>query len=220
MIGIGGMIGAGIFVLMGSASRVAGSAAIISLTLNGLVAVITALAYAELGSAYPAAGSVYIWAREGLPPPTGFVSGWLSWIAASIACSLYAVGFGSFIVFALGPEVSGILVDTPYWLIQIIAVLIILTFVTINYYGVETTGRTESWLTGAKVVILATLVIAGIVGIFADSSILSRFTNDFMGRSFSDVFLAMGLTLIAFQGYEIIAQSGEEAKNPKRNIPR
>ncbi|MCK4455995.1 MAG: amino acid permease, partial [Thermoplasmata archaeon] len=108
MIGIGGMIGAGIFVLMGSASSVAGSAAIIALALNGLVALITALSYAELGSAFPAAGSVYIWAREGLPPPAGFFSGWASWIAATIACSLYAVGFGSFAVFALGPEVAGV----------------------------------------------------------------------------------------------------------------
>lgn len=220
MIGIGGMIGAGIFVLMGSASSVAGSAAIIALALNGLVALITALSYAELGSAFPAAGSVYIWAKEGLPPPAGFFSGWTSWIAATIACSLYAVGFGSFAVFALGPEVAGIIQDSPYWLVQIIAVLIVLTFVFINYFGVETTGKTESWLTAAKVGILAVFVLGGFIAIFGDPVHLNDFVDDFVGQNISSVFLAMGLTLIAFQGFEIIAQSGEEVKNPKRNIPR
>lgn len=224
MIGIGGMIGAGIFVLMGSASRVAGSAAIVGLALNGLVALITALSYAELGSAYPAAGSVYIWAREGLPPPAGFFGGWVSWIAATIACSLYAVGFGSFFVFALGPDVTGVLQGYPDWLldllVKVVAVVVILIFVSINYYGVETTGKTESVLTALKVAILAVFVLGGLVAIAGDPGILNRFAEDFLGQNFSNVFLAMGLTLIAFQGYEIIAQSGEEVKNPKRNIPR
>ncbi|MFQ6106515.1 MAG: amino acid permease [Thermoplasmata archaeon] len=224
MIGIGGMIGAGIFVLMGSASRVAGSAAIVGLALNGVVALITALSYAELGSAYPAAGSVYIWAREGLPPPAGFFSGWVSWIAATIACSLYAVGFGSFLVFALGPDVTGILQGYPAWsmdlLVKAIAVVVVLLFVFINYYGVETTGKTESLLTAMKVVILAIFVLGGFIAIFGEPGILNRFAQDFMGQNFSSVFLAMGLTLIAFQGYEIVAQSGEEVKNPKKNIPR
>ncbi|MFQ5883797.1 MAG: amino acid permease [Thermoplasmata archaeon] len=224
MIGIGGMIGAGIFVLMGSASRVAGSAAIVGLALNGVIALITALSYAELGSAFPAAGSVYIWAKEGLPPPAGFFGGWVSWIAATIACSLYAVGFGSFLVFALGPEVTGILMGYPYWLldllVKVIAVVVILIFVFINYYGVETTGRTESYLTVMKVIILSVFIIGGLLAMFGDPGILNKFADDFVGQNFSSIFLAMGLTLIAFQGYEIIAQSGEEVKNPKRNIPR
>ncbi|MFQ6127598.1 MAG: amino acid permease [Thermoplasmata archaeon] len=219
MIGMGGMIGAGIFVLMGSASRVAGSAAIVALALNGIVALITALSYAELGSAFPAAGSVYIWAREGLPPPAGFFSGWVSWIATTIACSLYAVGFGSFLVFALS-DVVGIIEGHPYWLVQIIAVLIILIFVFINYFGVETTGRTESWLTASKVAILAVFILGGFVAIFGDAELLSRFAKDFVGQNSSNIFLAMGFTLIAFQGYEIVAQSGEEVKDPKINIPR
>jgi amino acid transporter/nucleotide-binding universal stress UspA family protein len=218
MIGIGGMIGAGIFVLMGSASSVAGSAAIIALALNGLVALITALSYAELGSAFPAAGSVYIWAKEGLPPPAGFFSGWTSWIAATIACSLYAVGFGSFAVFAL--DEAGIIQNHPDWLLKVIAILIVLTFVFINYFGVETTGKTESWLTAAKVGILAVFVLGGFIAILGDPARLDVFINDFVGQSASSVFLAMGLMLIAFQGFEIIAQSGEEVKNPKRNIPR
>ncbi|MCK4443358.1 MAG: amino acid permease, partial [Thermoplasmata archaeon] len=74
MIGIGAMIGAGIFVLMGTAKEVAGSAAIVALALNGVVTFITAMTYAELGSCFPQAGGVYLWAREGLPPPAGFLS--------------------------------------------------------------------------------------------------------------------------------------------------
>ena len=81
MIGIGAMIGAGIFVLLGSAAGVAGPAAILAIVFNGGVTAITALAYAELGSAFPEAGGGYVWAKEGLPPPSGFLSGWMSWVA-------------------------------------------------------------------------------------------------------------------------------------------
>ena len=79
MIGVGGMIGAGIFVLTGIAAGVAGPALVLAFFLNGLVTVFTAMAYAELGSVFPEAGGGYLWVKEGLGGANGFLAGWMSW---------------------------------------------------------------------------------------------------------------------------------------------
>lgn len=220
MIGIGAMIGAGIFVLMGAAKEVAGSAAIIALALNGVVTFITAMTYAELGSCFPQAGGVYLWAREGLPAPAGFLSGWMSWTAAMIACSLYAAGFGGFVAYLLGPEQMGILNTDFFLTTKVIAILIILFFTFINYWGAQTTGKAESIITVSKIIVLGTFVVAGVVQFILHPTLASDFNDEFYTSGFSAVFLAMGLMFVAFEGYEIIAQSGEEVKNPKKNIPR
>ena len=96
MIGIGGMIGAGIFVLTGIAAGIAGPALILAFVLNGIVTSFTAMSYAELGSAYPEAGGSYLWVKEGLGGTQGFLAGWMSWSAAASAGALYALGFGRF----------------------------------------------------------------------------------------------------------------------------
>jgi len=96
MIGVGAMIGAGIFVLIGVAAGVAGPALIVAFMLNGLVALLTAMSYAELGSCFHDAGGGYLWVKEGLPKWNGFLSGWMSWFAHAVACSLYALGFGAY----------------------------------------------------------------------------------------------------------------------------
>src|SRR5687768_17974840 len=97
MVGIAAMIGGSIFVLTGPAIGLAGSAVIIVFIVNGIITLFTEMAYAELGSAMPEAGGGYLWVREGLPRPNAFISGWMAWLAHSIAGSLYAVGFASFL---------------------------------------------------------------------------------------------------------------------------
>src|SRR3970040_3106875 len=96
MIGVGAMIGAGIFVLTGIAAGVAGPALIIAFVLNAIVASLTAMSYAELGSCYHDAGGGYLWVKVGLPKWNGFLSGWMSWFAHAVACSLYALGLGAY----------------------------------------------------------------------------------------------------------------------------
>jgi len=91
MIGVGAMIGAGIFVLTGIAAGVAGPALLMVFALNGFVALLTAMAYAELGSAIHGAGGGYLWIKASLPDPAGFLSGWMDWFAHAVACSLYAL---------------------------------------------------------------------------------------------------------------------------------
>jgi L-asparagine transporter-like permease len=77
MIGVGGMIGAGIFVLTGIAAGVAGPALVLAFFLNGVVTLLTATVYAELGSAFPEAGGGYLWVKEGLGGAQGFLAGWM-----------------------------------------------------------------------------------------------------------------------------------------------
>ena len=101
MVGVGAMIGAGIFALTGIAAGHAGPALILAFCLNGVLTLMTAMVYAELGSAIPAAGGGYLWVRFGLPGPSAFLAGWMDWLAHAVAGSLYAVIFGTYIVWGL-----------------------------------------------------------------------------------------------------------------------
>ncbi len=230
MIGVGAMIGAGIFVLTGIAAGVAGPALILVFLFNGLVTGLTALSYAELGSCFPEAGGGYLWVKEALPQPNGFLSGWVSWFAHAVACSLYAVAFGAFTVDLLqvaGIDVAGLVsrldVHNPHkTAAKLIAVFVTLLFVYINYRGAKETGQAESVVTILKIVIIGLFIAFGVYAIFAGTAQepwQSHFSG-FFQKGPLGIIMAMGLTFIAFEGYEIIAQCGEEVKNPKRNIPR
>jgi amino acid transporter/nucleotide-binding universal stress UspA family protein len=230
MIGVGAMIGAGIFVLTGIAAGVAGPALILVFLLNGFVTALTALSYAELGSCFPEAGGGYLWVKEALPQPNGFLSGWVSWFAHAVACSLYAVAFGAFSVDLLQVAgidvsrlVSGLDPHEPHkTAAKLIAVFVTLLFVYINYRGAKETGQAESVVTMLKIVIIGLFIAFGVYAVFAgnaEESWQSHFSG-FFQKGPLGIIMAMGLTFIAFEGYEIIAQCGEEVKNPKRNIPR
>jgi amino acid transporter/nucleotide-binding universal stress UspA family protein len=220
MIGVGGMIGAGIFVLTGIAAGVAGPALILAFLLNGAITLLTASAYAELGSAYPEAGGGYLWVKEALGGAHGFLAGWMSWFAHAVAGSLYALAFGRFFAElwnVIGPLPFGLSVGQ---MSLGMSVLVILTFTLVNYKGASETGSIGNFVTLTKVSILGLFVIFGVIAMANTSAWHTRFTTGFMPNGVAGVLQAMGLTFIAFEGYEIIAQSGEEVVNPKRNIPR
>jgi len=219
MIGVGAMIGAGIFVLTGIAAGHAGPALLLAFFLNGLIALFTAASYAELGATLPGAGGGYMWAREGLSPYFGFLSGWMSWFAQAVACSLYSLGFGSFAARLLEmTHVSPFNLPQPT-LAVVLAVSAAALFTYINYRGASETGRVGNALTMAKVTILAILVLFGLKALLNRPDWPSEFVP-FFSNGIGGVFTAMGLTAIAFEGYEIVAQSGEEVMDPGRNIPR
>lgn len=220
MIGVGGMIGAGIFVLTGVAAGTAGPALILAFLLNGVVTSFTAMSYAELGSAFPEAGGGYLWVKEALGGAQGFLSGWMSWFAHVAAGSLYALGFGHFmseLISSAGIHIEWISADL---FSKILMTLIIFLFTYVNFRGASETGLIGNVITMTKIVILAFFVLFGVIAMMAEPGWLQRFTLDFMPNGPASVFVAMGLTFIAFEGYEIIAQSGEEVIDPKRNIPR
>ena len=229
MVGIAGMIGGAIFVLTGPAIGLAGSAVILAFIINAVITLFTAMAYAELGSAMPEAGGGYLWIREGLPRPNAFLSGWMAWFAHIIAGSLYAVGFGAFLYQLLGPNVAGILSDQPLFGIipfdKLLAVASVAAFTYLNIKGTSETGKTGTIVTIVQLGTILCLIIAGFWTMYDNNnnSPLNSTTNnfaDFMPTGIAGLVAAMGLTFIAFEGYEIIVQTGEEVKNPKRNIPR
>lgn len=220
MIGVGGMIGAGIFVLTGIAAGVAGPALVLVFLLNGIVTTFTAFSYAELGSAFPGAGGGYLWVKEGLGSTTGFLSGWMDWFAHTLAGSLYALGFGRFATELWGYSGLTTFGLSVHQMTLFLMTLVILVFTAINYLGASETGKIGNIITLTKVAILGLFVIFGVLAMLRTDVWHTRFTTGFMPNGVYGIFVAMGLTFIAFEGYEIIAQSGEEAINPKRNIPR
>jgi basic amino acid/polyamine antiporter, APA family len=229
MVGIAGMIGGAIFVLTGPAIGLAGSAVILAFVINAVITLFTAMAYAELGSAMPEAGGGYLWIREGLPRPNAFLSGWMAWFAHIIAGSLYSVGFGAFLYQLLGPNVAGILSDQPLFGIipfdKLFAVASIAAFTFINIKGTSETGKAGTIVTIVQLGTILCLIIAGSWAINNNNNgsspnLTANNFADFMPTGIAGLVAAMGLTFIAFEGYEIIVQTGEEVRNPKRNIPR
>ncbi len=223
MVGIAGMIGGAIFVLTGPAIGLAGGAVIIAFVINAVITLFTAMAYAELGSAMPEAGGGYLWIREGLPRPNAFFSGWMAWFAHIVAGSLYAVGFGAFLYYLLGPNVIGIISDQPLFGIlpvdKLIAVGAVAAFTCINIRGTSEAGRTGTIVTIVQLGTIFALIGAGFWTMYNSPNWTANFA-DFVPMGIGGIVAAMGLTFIQFEGYEIIVQTGEEVKNPKKNIPR
>jgi APA family basic amino acid/polyamine antiporter len=216
MVGIAAMIGGAIFVLIGPAMHEAGPALLIVFVINGGITLFTAMTYAELGSALPEAGGGYGWIRAGLPRPNAFISGWMAWFAHMIAGSLYAIGFGSFFAHLL--TMMGIL--SFEGLDKLIAALALVLFTFINIKGVSDTGKIGSGITFLQISIIVILIASGLYAISFSSHDWPQNFHDFFPNGTIGIVIAMGLTFIAFEGYEIIVQTGEEVKNPKRNIPR
>lgn len=225
MIGIGAMIGAGIFVLTGIAAGEAGPAAILAFALNGVVTLLTAFAYAELSSTIPEAGGGYSFVKRAFPGPIGFISGWMLWFAYTVACSLYALGFSSYfweffhkyiptvthiVSVSIGERAGGIL----------ITIFICAFFVWLNARGAEVTGKAENVITIAKIIVLIIFVYYGLAQIWSEPQAAVANFTPFLPKGFAGVTIAMGLTFIAFEGYDLIATVAEEIKEPEKNIPK
>jgi len=225
MIGIGAMIGAGIFVLTGMAAGKAGPAALLAFALNGLVTLLTALSYAELASAYPKSGGGYSFIIKAFPGPAGFASGWMLWFCYIIACSLYALGFGSYfwefvqrffppvanLVFSLAGHKAPALTMTT---------VVSIIFILVNMRGTAVTGKVENIITMAKIIILGIFIAYGLKRIFQIPSEAAVSFTPFLPNGAGGVVLAMGLTFIAFEGYDLIATVAEEIKTPEKTIPQ
>ncbi len=225
MLGVGAMIGAGIFVLTGLAAGEAGPAALLAFALNGLVTLITAFAYAELASTIPEAGGGYAFVKRAFPGLVGFISGWMLWFAYTVACALYAVGFGGYLMELLHsyfPVVSGAFVGLVGrgGAIALATLAISSVFVSLNVAGANVTGRTENVITMAKILVLGLFIAFGLAAIGRQPELLRGNFSPFLPRGMGGVVVAMGLTFIAFEGYDLIATVSEEIKDPTRNIPR
>jgi len=213
------MIGAGIFVLTGIAAGTAGPSLILVFALNAVVTTLTAMVYAELGSAIPEAGGGYLWVKEGLPGWNAFLAGWMSWFAHAVAGSLYALGFGAYLeLFVRGAQVPWLAAHADV-LTKPVAVAIALVFVGINFKGVSETGKVGNVVTLGKIAILLIFIGSGLWAVITHPHYMQKFTP-FAPHGVVGILSAMGLTFIAFEGYEIIVQAGEEVRRPRENIPK
>ncbi len=159
-----------------------------------------------------------------MPPALGFLAGWMLWFAYTVACALYAVGFGGYFVELLGsywPAAHGALVGAlgHTGSVAVVTVAISTFFIALNYLGADVTGKAENVVTMAKIVVLGVFIAFGLVAFFQHPESLSAFTPLFP-KSFGGVLVAMGLTFIAFEGYDLIATVSEEVKEPTKNIPK
>lgn len=234
MMGLGMMIGAGVFLGMGISIGEAGPGGVVlTFALNGLLAMFTAMSFAELSSAIPRAGGAYNFARIGFGRGTSFLAGWMEWFASSVAGSMYALTFAIYTIrFASQMgwlngvfTMAGFTPGSPeaasfeMGLVKCVAVITAITFIYINFRGASETGKIGAIITMGQTIFVVTIGIVGVVTAIKDPSRLTNFTP-FMPKGWSQLLITMGFTYVAFEGYEVIAQAGDEAIDPRRNLPK
>jgi len=221
MMGLGMMIGAGVFLGVGNAIFIAGPGGVLlTFALNGLLALFTAMSYAELSSAVPRAGGAYNFARLAFGRRSSFLAGWMEWFASSIAGSLYAVTFAIYTIMYL--KGLGLIEWLPFSIRtteKLLAMFIAIFFIYINYRGASETGKTGAFFTFGQTLFLLFIGILGIITVFRDPSRLQNFTP-FLPLGWGKLLITMGFTYVAFEGFEVIAQTGDEAISPKQNLPK
>jgi len=217
MVGVGAMVGAGIFVLCGVAMREAGPGALLAFLGCGLVTLITAFSWAELAAAFPEAGGGYVFAKKVFPIGPAFAAGWVLWFAYVVACALYALGFAGFLAYGV-QVVSGSSVALPGWFGLAAAggaTLLCLVLIALRGPGAG------NWISFAKVVAFVVLIVTGaIVLLGRPSGTVHASFSPLVPFGAAGVLAAMGYVFIALEGYEIIAAVSEEVRNPGHTIPR
>ncbi len=221
MMGLGMMIGAGVFIGMGfTIGKVGPGGVVLTFTLNGLLALFTAMSFAELSSAIPRAGGAYNYARIAFGKPASFIAGWMEWFASSVAGAMYAIVFSIYTIKFL---------DSLNWLgwlpvendiaIKILALTTAILFIYINFRGASETGKIGAIITIGQTIFVLTIGAFGIAAIIKDPSRLNNFQN-FMPEGWGKLLMTMGVVYVAFEGYEVIAQAGDEAIEPRKNLPK
>ncbi len=221
MMGLGMMIGAGVFIGIGNVIAVVGPGGLLlTFSLNGMIAIFTAMSYAELSSAIPKAGGAYNFARLAFGRATSFTGGWMEWFASSVAGSLYAVVFAIYTVrYFEGLDLLNWIPFSTRVAEKIVALLVALFFLYINYRGASETGRIGAIFTLGQTLFLVFIGAAGLFVVIKDPSRLQNLTP-FLPLGWSKILVTMGFTYVAFEGYEVISQTGDEAIDPQRNIPK
>lgn len=209
MIGLGSMIGAGIFAAFVPAAAAAGSGLLIGLALAALIAYCNATSSAQLAAQYPTSGGTYVYGRERLGAWPGFVAGWGFVIGKTASCAAMAMTFAAYAV----PE---------SWQ-RPAAVAAVLALAAINTRGVTRTAAATRVIVTVVLLVLAMVVLAGLTsGAPALDGVgsLRRGDGGWMAGGWYGVLQSAGLLFFAFAGYARIATMGEEVREPRRTIPR
>lgn len=202
-VGLGAIIGAGIFVVTGVAAGVAGPAFIVGLLIAGIAATCNALSSAELAARYPQSGGTYEYGYRLLHPVFGFGAGWMFLASKLAAGGTVALGFGNYF--------SQLFPAVPARYAAVSAALL-LTFA--NLFGIKKAGRFNTIVVSITLLTLVYFVIAGIPSFDTEN------LQPFAPNGFSGIAEAAALLFFAYTGYARIATLGEEVSEPEKTIPR
>ncbi len=208
-IGVGGMIGGGIFSVMGLAAGITGHATPVAFALGGLLALLGGYSYVKLALTFFSDGASFTYLEHAFPHHHAIaaIMGWTVVLGYIGTLALYAFTFGAY-----GSELLG-QADLSL-LRQILSVGVILAFMIINLHGAAATGKSEDLIVYIKIAMLGLLAIAGL-----PSARVSNLVPVF-DQGIISVFMAAALIFVAFEGFQLITNAVCETKDPKRNIPR
>lgn len=210
VIGLGSMIGAGVFAAFGPAAAAAGTGLLIGLVIAAVIAYCNAVASAQLAVVYPTSGGTYVYGRERLGHWWGFTAGWGFVIGKTASCAAMALTFASYAV------------PGPWWAQRVVAVVAVVGLAALNYRGVSKTAAASRVLVAATLVALTVVVAAILFGVAGGQAPIARVGGwSAVGSGgVYGVLQAAGLLFFAFAGYARIATLGEEVRDPGRTIPR
>jgi APA family basic amino acid/polyamine antiporter len=207
-IGLGSMIGAGVFAVFQPAAQTAGVGLLVGLAIAAVVAFCNAHSSARLAAQYPSAGGTYVYGRELLGPWWGFAAGWSFLIGKTASSAAMAMTFAAYAV--------------PSQWARPAAVAVVAVLVTVNLFGITRTAFLTRLIVVPVLALLAVVVASGVLGTGAGASggpIGSVAAGD-PGADALAVLQSAGLLFFAFAGYARIATLGEEVRDPARTIPR
>jgi APA family basic amino acid/polyamine antiporter len=201
VIGLGSMIGAGVFAAVGPAAEAAGSGLLVGLVLAAVVAYCNATSSARLAAVYPRSGGTYVYGRERLGPFWGYLAGWGFVVGKTASCAAMALTFGAY--------------AAPSWQ-RPLAVAAVVAITAVNYRGVQKTALVTRVLVAVVLAALALVVVGALGGGQASVDNLGPLG----AGGWRGIAEAAGLLFFAFAGYARIATLGEEVVDPARTIPR
>jgi APA family basic amino acid/polyamine antiporter len=201
VIGLGSMIGAGVFAAFAPAARAAGAGLLVGLAIAAVVAYCNATASAQLAAVYPTSGGTYVYGRERLGEWWGFVAGWGFVIGKTASCAAMALTFAAYAV--------------PAAWQRPVAVAAVIALAAVNYRGVTRTAQLTRVIVAIVLATLALVVVGGLAGPRAAQPL-----SDLTSHGWYGILQSAGLLFFAFAGYARIATMGEEVREPARTIPR
>ncbi|MFE1028098.1 APC family permease [Streptomyces sp. NPDC058818] len=201
VLGLGSMIGAGIFAALAPAAQAAGSGLLLGLALAAVVAYCNATSSARLAARYPASGGTYVYGRERLGDFWGYLAGWAFVVGKTASCAAMALTVGSYV-----------------WPGQAhaVAVAAVVALTAVSYTGVQKSALLTRAIVAVVLAVLAAVVVAALTSGESDAGRLHVGSD----ASFGGVLQAAGLLFFAFAGYARIATLGEEVRDPAHTIPR
>ena len=204
LVGLGAMLGAGVFSVFAPAAAAAGHALLIALAAAAVVAYCNAISSAQLAAQYPSSGGTYVYGREQLGPWWGFAAGWSFVIGKTASCAAMALTFATYAV------------PGPVWLSRTVAVAATLVLAGVNLRGITKTAAVNRVLVAATLLAL-TLVVTAIAG---HAHLGALGLQGARPGSLHGLLQGASLLFFAFAGYARIATLGEEVRDPGRTIPR